>query len=233
MYCVKCGVQLADTEKRCPLCQTAVYHPDIIQPEAEAEYPKKKMPDKEKQNRVACFIITAFFLIALFIIPLCDMQFDRTVDCAGFATGGILLLYEIFVLPFWFKRPNPVIFVPCGFGAVALYLHFICAVTGGAWFLTFACPIVLGLCLIITAVVTLTRYIKKGVSWLFIFGGAGVALGLFMLPVELLLNLTFPSTHFVAWSMYPLISLVLIGGLLIFLGIYRPARELMEQKFFF
>ena len=120
MYCVKCGVQLADTEKRCPLCQTAVYHPDIIQPEAEAEYPKKKMPDKGKQNRVACFIITAFFLIALFIIPLCDMQFDRTVDWAGFATGGILLLYEIFVLPFWFKRPNPVIFVPCGFGAVLL-----------------------------------------------------------------------------------------------------------------
>ena len=32
MYCVKCGVRLADTEKVCPLCATRVYHPDLEQP---------------------------------------------------------------------------------------------------------------------------------------------------------------------------------------------------------
>ena len=29
MYCVKCGVELADSEKKCPLCGTPVFHPDI------------------------------------------------------------------------------------------------------------------------------------------------------------------------------------------------------------
>ena len=29
MYCVRCGVKLADTEEKCPLCGTTVYHPDI------------------------------------------------------------------------------------------------------------------------------------------------------------------------------------------------------------
>ncbi len=230
MYCVKCGVELADTEKICPLCKTAVCHPDFFGKTAESEYPLKSLPDKEKQSRVACFIISAVFLIALFIIPLCDLQFDKTVDWAGFATGGILLLYEIFVLPFWFKKPNPVIFVPCGFASVAAYLFYVCFATSGNWFLTFALPVVFGLCLIVTAVVALLRYVRKG--RLFIFGGAGIALGVFMFPIELLLNLTF-DMNFVAWSMYPLICLVLIGGLLIFLGIYRPAREIMEQKFFF
>ena len=29
MYCIKCGVELADSEKSCPLCQTPVFHPQF------------------------------------------------------------------------------------------------------------------------------------------------------------------------------------------------------------
>ena len=29
MYCVKCGVELADSQRVCPLCGTRVFHPDI------------------------------------------------------------------------------------------------------------------------------------------------------------------------------------------------------------
>ena len=29
MYCIKCGVELADSEKVCPLCGTRVFHPDL------------------------------------------------------------------------------------------------------------------------------------------------------------------------------------------------------------
>ena len=39
MYCVKCGVKLADSEKQCPLCQTLVFHPDITREEGEKLYP--------------------------------------------------------------------------------------------------------------------------------------------------------------------------------------------------
>ena len=39
MYCVKCGVELADTENKCPLCGTSVYHPDIVRDKAEPTYP--------------------------------------------------------------------------------------------------------------------------------------------------------------------------------------------------
>ena len=35
MYCIQCGVKLADTEKQCPLCGTVVFHPDLPRPEAE------------------------------------------------------------------------------------------------------------------------------------------------------------------------------------------------------
>jgi hypothetical protein len=87
-----------------------------------------------------------------------------------------------------------------------------------------------GLCLIVTAVVTLVRYVPG--FELYIFGGAFAVLGVFMLLVEFLMMITFDLSTFVAWSLYPLVALVLLGGMLIFLAISQPAREKMERKFF-
>ena len=50
--------------------------------------------------------------------------------------------------------------------------------------------------------------------------------------MELLLDHTFQVEDFLGWSYYPLGALVLLGGMLIFLAIYAPARETMERKFF-
>ena len=50
--------------------------------------------------------------------------------------------------------------------------------------------------------------------------------------MELLLGITFDKLLFIGWSWYPLIALVLLGGMLIFLAICRPAREKMERRFF-
>ena len=123
-----------------------------------------------------------------------------------------------------------VIFVPIFFAAIIVYLLYIDIVTKDSWFLSFAFPVVGGICLIITAVVTLTRYLKRGK--LYIFGGAVLALAAFMPTVELLMSISFEKINFIGWSFYPLMALAVLGGLLIFIAIYRPARELMEQKFF-
>ena len=80
-----------------------------------------------------------------------------------------------------------------------------------------------------TTPVVLLRYIKKG--RLYILGGTLMALGAVMLLVEFLMMLTFRMPY-VGWSVYPLIALFLLGGMLIFLAICRPARESMERRFF-
>ena len=38
MYCVKCGVELADSQRVCPLCGTRVFHPDIPRTPADPPY---------------------------------------------------------------------------------------------------------------------------------------------------------------------------------------------------
>lgn len=229
MYCAKCGVGLADTEKVCPLCGTRA-HPDIAPISAEPLYPGGQNPPAQVNSKAVHVVIAALFLLPLLICLQCDLIVTGSISWSGYVTGALLLAYVIFALPRWFYKPNPVVFVPCGFAAAALYLLYIDLATKGGWFFGFALPVVGAVALIVTAVVALMRYVPRGA--LYIFGGAFLTLGLFMPAMGFLLNLTFFAGGFALWSLYPMTALVILGGLLIFLAICRPARETMQRKFF-
>ena len=230
MYCVKCGVRLADTEKRCPLCNTVVYHPEVTQGDAPKLYPSKKMPKTTYGRGFVCGAIIILFLIPLILSLFSDIHLDGRIDWFGYVAGAIVLTYLIVALPVWFKRPNPVIFVPCDFAGCAVYLFYINYKNGGGWFWSFALPVVLGLCVIASTLVTLLRYLPKG--RLYAIGGCTMGLGAWIFLIESLMANTF-EWGFVGWSIYPLISLLLVGGLLIYLAMNRVAREKIERKVFF
>lgn len=230
MYCINCGVRLADTEQTCPLCGTAVYHPDLERAEVPPLYPRGRMPGTPVGSKGLNGVVIILFFIPLLVCFFADWWLDGKMEWFGYVAGALVLTYVTAALPLWFRRPNPVIFVPCDFAAAALYLMYIDLATHGGWFLPFALPVVGGLCLITCTVVTLTHYLRRG--RLYILGGAFMALGAFMLLIEWLMQVTF-GLPIIGWSAYPLIVLFLFGGLLIYLAINRAAREIMERKLFF
>ena len=229
MYCMKCGVRLADTESRCPLCDTRVYHPEILPVREEPLYPANQLPT-HRHRKGNAIVLTAIAILTLITVLVCDLQLHRSITWSGYAAGALMVFYTAFALPLWFCKPNPVIFVPCSFAATGLYLLYIDLITGGNWFFTFALPVTLGAGIIVTTLITLLRYVRRGK--LYTVGGCILATGVFMLPIELLLCRTF-GIAYMGWSVYPLTALTLLGGYLIFLGICRPAREAMARKFFF
>lgn len=142
MYCIKCGVELADSERVCPLCGTRVFHPDLPCGQGEPPYPPTDHPRHEEVSRIGVlFVISVCMLLPAVITVLCDWRINGTIVWSGFAVGGLLLLYILAVLPLWFKRPNPVIFVPIDFAAIGVFLLYVNYATGGHWFLTFALPV--------------------------------------------------------------------------------------------
>ena len=229
MYCVKCGVKLSDSQTRCPLCSTVPGEP-FLRETAKPLYPQNRYPKTSVRPGAVNGTILFLFLIPLLVTFFVDMQGDRQLSWFLYVAGAVVLSYVVLALPIWFPRPNPVIFVPCDFAAAALYLLLICRLTDGSWYLRFAFPVTVSIGLIVTAVVTLLHYLHKG--RLYILGGAMIAMGGVMLLVEYLMTVTFVMA-FTGWSVYPLIVLVLLGGLLIFLAINSAARERMERKFFF
>ena len=207
MYCINCGVKLADTEARCPLCGTDPLHPNIQQTPVRPLYPRESFPAPRPKNGAVNGTILVLFLIPLLVTFLIDLQTGERIDWFGFVAGALLLAYVIFALPLWFRNPNPIIFVPCSFAAAALYLLYISATVSGGWFLSFALPVTAGIGLITTTVVVLLRCLRRG--QLYIFGGAAIALGGFMLLIEFLLTVTF-GHPFSGWSFYPLSVLAML-----------------------
>lgn len=228
MYCAKCGVKLADGEHRCPLCGLPV-HPDVKRDGAEPLYPPKKDPVRVNSKAVHG-VMLFFYLLPILVCLQCDLLMTGKVTWSGYVLGALLVFYVMVSLPMWFRRPNPVIFVPCSFAAVAVFLWYIDWNTQGNWFWGFALPVTAVFALVITAMVTLIRYVPKGL--LYTLGGGFLALGAFMPVMGLLVNKTFFSGGFAVWSVYPTTSLVLLGGLLIFLAICKPARQTLQRKFF-
>ena len=230
MYCISCGVKLADSEKRCPLCGTEVFHPHLQRPHGESLYPAHQYPEKEVSPWGLRVIVLTVFLLPLLVVLLCDLPVHSGITWSGYVIGALIVLYAVAVLPFWFKTPNPVIFVPIDFAVVGTYLLYINYAVKGSWFLSFAFPLTGFFSLLVTTIVTLNRYVRRG--RLYIYGGAAIAMGLFIPVIELLMYVTFDRVNFTYWSFYPMGTMVLFGGFLIFLGICRPAREMMERKFF-
>ena len=181
MYCINCGVKLADTEKSCPLCGVAVFHPQLRQEDVDPLYPHEHFPEPQVAPRTAQIVLTTMFLLPVLVTLLCDLQIRGAVTWSGYVAGALAVAYVMFVLPLWFRRPNPVIFVPCTFVVIGLYLLYIDLATGGGWFLSFAFPVTGGIGLIVTAVVALLKYLRRGK--LYILGGALIAYLLLRLPL--------------------------------------------------
>lgn len=232
MYCVKCGVELADSEKKCPLCNTFVYHPTIKQSETELTFPPE--PPREEFNRTGMlFILTFIFAIPLILCLVCDVCINGSIEWSGYAVCAILLTYILAVLPIWFKRPSAFVFVPVDFAAVGLYLLYINYKLDGDWFLTLALPLVVMSMLLVGSLVILTNKFKRRYFLLYVYGGASMLLGCFCVLTEFFLNLTiFTLSKGFIWSIYPLIVLFLVGIMLIIIAIVKPFRESLYKKFF-
>ena len=231
MYCVKCGAELADSEKKCPLCGTTVFHPELPRTLADPPFPPDRRIRPEDVNRSGVlFVLTVLALLPAVICLLCDWRINGGIVWSGYASGAIGLLYVLTILPLWFRHPNPVIFVPVDFIAIGLYLLYVDLATGGHWFLSFALPVTAAAGLILTAAVTLLKYLRKG--YLFIFGGTIILSGAYTVLVEFLLNLNFHVHDEFIWSFYPFSVSFILGVMLIVIGICRPLRESLHKKFF-
>ena len=230
MYCVKCGVRLQEGVKACPLCGTPIWCPEAEEGAPAAATYSSRYPVISRQKRLT--VMASLSVILLAAMVACFSIALNTTGAMGwsfYVIVGTLAFYFVFLLPFWFKHPHPMIFVPVAFLSVCLLLLLISGYTGGRWFWTFAFPLTGILAALTIGAVALYRYVKRGA--IFITGGLLMAIGAGCLLAELFQHLTFRTPMF-TWSLYAAAVFFLFGGFLILAGIIRPLREYLERKFF-
>lgn len=230
MYCVKCGVRLRPGVQACPLCGTPVWNPDGDAGDTRDNYPDTLPRHHREPNLSALFFVTVLFALTIAVETAICLKLYGEMRWSGFVAGGVALLYVIAVLPFWFRAPKAVIFVPADHAAAALYVLYICLETGGHWYLSFALPLIGASCLLCAAMICLLKYVGRGRA--FIFGGFFLLLGGLMVLIEFLQHVTF-GTEMFRWSLFPLAGLGTIGLLLLLAGFIQPMRQALRRRFFF
>ncbi len=236
MYCIYCGVKLREGETECPLCHTVMPVPVSS---AEGEGARRtglpysdRYPGKEKEagKYIVLGLITVILIAASLACLIVCLKTTGGAGWGGIAALGMALGWIWFILPWFFPRWRPMIFLPVDFACAAGYLLYICGKTGGSWFLSFAFPVTMIVAVLTLAGVAMMRYIVQG--RLRLMSLLVIVIGLSFMLVELFQHITFGTPMF-AWSLY-CVSVFCLFGLFLFIASFvPPLRAFLRRKFFF
>lgn len=228
MYCMNCGVKLGPGEEKCPLCGLRAYHPDLERTPGRSLYPRQwQAPEAERSGWR--YLLTVFFLVAAGACVLVNFLLAGMVTWSGYALAGLLTGYVILVLPLWFARPNPVVFLAADFAAIGLMLLYVDLACGGGWFLSLAFPVTALYGVLVTGFAALVRYVHHG--RFFLLGGGSIVFGCSTMLLEFFLSITFDLGMF-RWSLYPTAIFSTMGLFWILAGIIRPLGDAIRKRAF-
>jgi len=229
MYCVKCGVRLEDNPEKCPLCATPVWNPDGAA-NGRPQYSEEMPPAGKSASKIAAAVLTVLSAAAAFTVFIVARRLDESYAWAGYVLLGIALGYIACVLPMWFKKYHPAVFIPVNHAAAAGYLLYICLKTGGSWFLPFALPTAAVSCALFTALGVLFSHIRQKPGY--VLGGFILLCGAFSLLIEFLAHITFGLGMF-KWSLYSLAACTAVGGFMLLAEMIPPLRSFIRRNFFY
>lgn len=231
-YCVNCGVELADSEKKCPLCSTEVINLNIkIPKEVKNPYPAFKTPEQHQAKvSTVVFLLTVIFLIPIALCLLTDSLTDNAISWSIYVVGALIFLYFSIIFPVIFRRKSPIIFLVIDTIFILLYTWLVEVMSSGEWFFTLGLPIALYGCCLVIFITALSCYTKA--SNLKLTGVSLILIGIYPVLIEFLLNVNFHLHSMLVWSLYPLITFSLIGVMLMIIDRNKELKEKLARKFF-
>ena len=224
MYCIKCGVELEDGAKRCPLCETPV--PEIKGLEEKKfvkEYPMININLYEmKMKKVKKAIFLSFFTIS--IISILEVLFQNLImygklEWGYYAIPSILIFdLGLFVFLDSYRMRTNLFLLLSGFIAYFLLLDF--GDEKLTWSLRLGIPIVLALYLI--SLIFSYVWDKHKSDRLKILNFFIFFVGIFLLILELIISKK------MTWSIFSSIPLFILSIMLRYA--YKSYKEEFKRR---
>jgi len=231
-YCVECGVKLADSEKICPLCSTVVINPNNTE-ESSAERPYPSSVERQIRGlnrRELAWIVFMFILLpvgASVIIDLLTGAEAFHLTWSVFVLGSGCLLGVWALVPIVFPSLNLYLHVIIDFAAIAGLLAVIAFELGSwDWCLRLGIPITAATCLLACAFVAIVR--SRKLMPLTKAALLCVCLGLYILGLEIIIDMSQGFLSPIRWSIYAIVPLLFLALLLFYIS--RKPRLMDELK---
>lgn len=232
-YCPKCGVELAPSEERCPLCKTPAPQIDAV-PVSEKPYPPApnapdgvRTPRKRRTFAAACAIL---LLIPVLTCVVCDLNMGGTLTWARYVLLSFALLYIYLFPPMVLLRHRLLISIPLDCVGTMGFLWGLERLTGGDWFLPFGLPLTVLVFGVLLAVVLLVR--KSPWNLLKILAAILCGMGVFVVALEWLINRSFYPGRQMTWAVYTCIPCLLLGAALFVIDRNPACKQELRKRFF-
>ena len=213
-YCVNCGVELAPSERACPLCKTQVNHP--TQPWREPEfypYPQGYEQLTHRVNRrYGTYLATILLLIPLAVTGVLDLLDNHALPWSLYVLGAGFCVFVMVLFPFYITKQKPYLFLALDALAIGLYLVLIGHLSGSMdWVWMLALPLVAVIGLSVLLATWLGR--RSGKKILNLLADIALILGGMVVLGEVLIDQFLWQSVYLTWSLYTLIPLLAVAAL--------------------
>lgn len=213
-YCVNCGVKLAKTEKKCPLCNTIVLNPKKSNEVYKPAYSNKVENFKKINYKYISKLITIILMILGIISVICNYIISGQITWSIYVICSII--YLVCQMTF---MTNKKLFLSMVIELISteLFLLVIAYLNNGMqWYLYLVLPFIFAIWLFIVLCIFLikrkTKSLLRRISACFIFGSVE------LLIIEIFIDLYSRSTISLTWSVYAMLPLTIVGTLIFILS---------------
>lgn len=230
-YCVNCGVELGESLKKCPLCQTIVLNPN--EPEDKETvpfFPTEQQAVEPVSKKEGALLITAMLASVSLSCALLNLVFKPGFVWSLFVDGAALMLWIWIVPPLLVRRMPVWPRLSIDVAAVAVYAYLIALASNGInWYLGLALPIIAALALIILIVSWVLRGGRHSMLMSIVICLLAICLG--VLAAETIIDMYITDAVSLSWSL--IVSAVCFGLALPLIVVHRvpSLREEVRRRF--
>lgn len=232
-YCVNCGVELNSTLKKCPLCETIVYHPGKIE-EASTEqtFPKKKGEVETVSKKEGIIFISVLFLTITITCALLNILVYNSNWWSVPVDGVCITLWVFFMAAIFCEKITVYGMLLLDAIAIGNYMFMISQITSSnQWFTMIGLPIlIVGLLLLELAVLLskkLPSSLLSGTLYFFVITAC------ICITIEAVLDNYFRQTISLSWSAIVVTVCAIISVFIILILMMGRLRNSIMRRLHF
>lgn len=142
-YCVNCGVELSDSAKKCPLCDTPVINPNALNKDESPAFPKNFEIPKASRKSYIAFITSLILLLPNIVCVITNLLMTPHLLWSVYVVSSSVLIWFLFIFPFLMKKSRPYLTITADavVTAVFIFVFYYYNSPRTGWFWTVAVPI--------------------------------------------------------------------------------------------
>lgn len=227
-YCVNCGVKLKKSEKVCPLCNTKVINPNIINNDYKPVY-SSLIEEYNKINvKFLCKLITNILFIVASITILCDFLISKNITWSIYVVASILYLNSKLTFVLFKKKFIPLLIELLSTESLLFIIAYLN--NGLHWFLYLVCPFIFIIWLYI--ILCIFIFSKKKYNFLRRFSLAFASISIVLLVIEGGIDLFKDEKIIFNWSIYAVLPITIVSILIFIFSYNKKIIDEIKQRIF-